>query len=162
MLLASPLKPGAIVLGKLLASLAHLALLIFSSLPIVLLCLPLGGTSLYEVLTVYFALILLTVTFGMISLACSSYFRRTAASLVVSYLVILPLALSWLWFWAMFERMGAFRLVVALTVLPAACMMVWFVLGKPPASGCCIRPTWAAKERKSSTSRPSCKTRWAW
>ena len=27
MLLASPLKPGAIVLGKLLASLAHLALL---------------------------------------------------------------------------------------------------------------------------------------
>src|SRR5687768_14803574 len=37
MLLASPLKPGAIVLGKLLASLAHLALLIFSSLPIVLL-----------------------------------------------------------------------------------------------------------------------------
>lgn len=130
MLLASPLKPGAIVLGKLLASLAHLALLIFSSLPIVLLCLPLGGTSLYEVLTVYFALILLTATFGVISLACSSYFSRTAASLVVSYLVILPLALAWLWFWSMFEQAGAFRLVAALTVLPAACVMVWFVLGQ--------------------------------
>ncbi len=130
MLLASPLKPGAIVLGKLLASLAHLALLIFSSLPIVLLCLPLGGTSLYEVLTVYFALILMTATFGVISLACSSYFRRTSASLVVSYLVILPLALTWLWFWSMFEQAGAFRLVVALTVLPAGCVMVWFVLGQ--------------------------------
>ncbi len=42
-LLASPLKPAAIVLGKLMASLAHLAVLMLSSLPIVMLCLPLGG-----------------------------------------------------------------------------------------------------------------------
>ena len=45
MLLASPLRPGAIVLGKLVASLTHLAVLIFASLPIVMLCLPLGGVS---------------------------------------------------------------------------------------------------------------------
>ena len=43
MLLASPLRPAAIVLGKLVASLTHLAVLIFASLPIVMLCLPLGG-----------------------------------------------------------------------------------------------------------------------
>ncbi len=43
MLLASPLGPKAIVLGKLLASLVPLALLIFTSLPIVMLCLPLGA-----------------------------------------------------------------------------------------------------------------------
>ena len=36
MLLASPLRPGAIVLGKLVASLSHLAILIFASLPIVM------------------------------------------------------------------------------------------------------------------------------
>src|SRR5258708_37430814 len=35
MLLASPLRPAAIGLGKLLASLCHVAILIFSSLPIV-------------------------------------------------------------------------------------------------------------------------------
>ena len=58
-----------------------------------MLCLPLGGVSLYEVLAAYLGLILSVVTFGMISLAASSYFRRTAASLVVSYLMILPLAL---------------------------------------------------------------------
>ena len=91
-LLASPLRPAAIVLGKLLASLAHLAILIFSSLPIVMLCLPLGGVSLYEVLAAYLALVMSIITFGMISVACSSYFQRTAASLVVSYLLILPLA----------------------------------------------------------------------
>ena len=43
MLLASPMRPSAIVLGKLLASLTQLAILIFASLPIVMLCLPLGG-----------------------------------------------------------------------------------------------------------------------
>src|SRR3972149_4863323 len=56
MLLASPMRPGAIVLGKLLASLCPLAVLIFCSLPVVMLCLPLGGMSFYEVLATYVAM----------------------------------------------------------------------------------------------------------
>jgi len=124
MLLASPLRPGAIVLGKLLASLSHLALLIISSLPIVMLCLPLGGVSFYEVLAAYLALILSVITFGMISIACSSYFRRSAAALLVSYLVILPLALVGLLFWSTFEAAGQFRLFASVTVLPAMCGVV--------------------------------------
>ena len=118
MLLASPLRPGAIVLGKLLAALAHLAILIFSSLPIVMLCLPLGGVSLYEVLGAYFALILSVVTFGMISIACSSFFQRTAASLVVSYLLILPLALIGVFFWNALANYSELRLLVTFIVLP--------------------------------------------
>ncbi|MEX0712419.1 MAG: ABC transporter permease subunit [Pirellulales bacterium] len=128
MLLASPLRPGAIVLGKLFASLCHVAILIFSSLPIVMICLPLGGVSLYEVLAVYLALILSVVTFGMISLACSSYFQRTAASLVVSYLAILPLALAGLLFWRAFEGVAGFRLLATVTVLPIACFVIGGVL----------------------------------
>ena len=42
MLLASPLTPAAIVWGKLVAALTHLTILIFCSLPVVMLCLPLG------------------------------------------------------------------------------------------------------------------------
>src|SRR6185295_11228732 len=118
MLLASPLRPGAIVLGKLLASMCHLALLIFASLPIVMLCLALGGVSLYEVLAAYLALILSVITFGMISLACSSYFKRTASSLVVAYLLILPLALVGVLFWQSLEATGSVRLFLALTILP--------------------------------------------
>jgi len=49
MLLASPVRPGAIVLGKLAASLCPLAELMICSLPIVMLCLPLGGVHLSEV-----------------------------------------------------------------------------------------------------------------
>ncbi|MEW4564313.1 ABC transporter permease subunit [Bremerella sp. JC770] len=120
MLLASPLKPGAIVLGKLLASLAHLALLIFTSLPIVMLCLPLGGVSLYELLAAYAILMVAVATFGMISVACSSFFARTASSLVVSYLLILPIALAGAFVWQMLGQNGGLRLIVLLMTVPAA------------------------------------------
>jgi ABC-type transport system involved in multi-copper enzyme maturation permease subunit len=125
MLLASPIHPGAIVAGKLLASLTHLALLIVASLPIVMLCLPLGGTNFYEVLAVYLGLILATTTFGLLSLWCSSYFRRTSAALVVSYLAILPLALLGLAFWHAFASASQLRLLAMVTVLPAVCGCVW-------------------------------------
>lgn len=127
MLLASPLQPGAIVLGKLLASLCHLLLLVFASLPIVMLCLPLGGVSLYEALAAYLGLILSVITFGMISLAASSYFRRTSAALVVAYLVILPLALLAVVCWAALEEQGRLRLLLTVTVLPIVCgvICVW-------------------------------------
>ena len=128
MLLSSPLRPGAIVLGKLVASLTHLAILIFSSLPIVMLCLPLGGISLEEVLAAYVALILSVVTFGSISIACSSYFQRTSASLVVSYLLILPLALAGVFFWNALATDGSFRLLLTLTVFPAASVAICVAL----------------------------------
>lgn len=128
MLLASPLRPAAIVLGKLVASLAHLAILIVCSLPIVMLCLPLGGVSLYEVLAAYLALILSVITFGMISLATSSFFNRTVASLLVAYLMILPLALLGVLFWQATEASGAARLLITVTFLPVICLTICTVL----------------------------------
>lgn len=128
MLLASPLKPAAIVMGKLFASLAHLAVLIFSSLPIVMLCLPLGGVSVYEVLAAYLGLIISVITFGMISVASSAYFQRTSASLVVSYLLILPLALAGVLIWMRLASFGEFRLLLILTVLPAGAAAVCIAL----------------------------------
>lgn len=130
MLMASPLKPGAVVLGKLAASLCHLAILMVCSLPIVMLCLPLGGVSPYEVLAAYIAMISSVILFGMISLWCSSFFSRTSASLVVSYLMILPLALLGVLLWRALENLGQARLVVILTVAPLACLslaaLLWY------------------------------------
>ena len=128
MLLASPLRPAAIVLGKLVASLTHLAVLIFTSLPIVMLCLPLGGVSLYEVLAAYLALIASVLVSGMISVACSSYFQRTAASLVVSYLLILPLALLGVLCWTSLADQGQLRLLLAVTVLPGMAIAICIAL----------------------------------
>lgn len=122
LLLASPLRPAAIVMGKLVASLTHLAILIFSSLPIVMLCLPLGGVHASEVAAAFLGLIVSVITFGMISVACSAYFQRTSAALVVSYLLILPLALIGAIAWMSLADAGEFRLILILTVLPAGAL----------------------------------------
>src|SRR6476659_858988 len=124
MLLATPLRPGAIVLGKLLAALTHLGILMVCSLPIVMLCLPLGGVSLYEVFAAYFAMITTVGLFGMISLWASGYFRRTSAALVVSYLMILPLASLCVLIWNQMEQVGEARLFVTVTVVPIACLAI--------------------------------------
>lgn len=143
MLLASPLLPESIILGKIIASLTHLGLLVFTSLPIVMLCLPLGGVSLYEVLAAYVAMLLCVLSFGMISLACSSYFGRTSASLVVSYLLILPLAITAVAAWWSLSSQGALRLNLILVVLPAiaivlCCLLFYTTSGRmlhPPDVG---------------------------
>src|SRR6266568_2442449 len=92
LLLASPLRPGTILVGKLLSSLSYLVILIISSLPLMILCFLLGGILLSEIARAYIVLILAAGTFGLMSVACSSYFSRTSSALVVSYLIILPLS----------------------------------------------------------------------
>lgn len=119
MLLASPLRPGAIVIGKMVASLTHLGMLILASLPIIVLCLPLGGVSVYEVLAAYLGLIVSVILFGAIGVLCSSYFSRTSSSLVVSYLIILPMVIGAVMFWQALEGDGELRLKVALLIVPA-------------------------------------------
>ncbi len=119
MLLASPLRPAAIVIGKMVASLTHLVILIIASLPIIVLCLPLGGVSIYEVLAAYLGLGVSVLLFGAIGMLCSSYFGRTSSSLVVSYLIILPLVLFAVLAWQALESDGELRLKIALMVWPA-------------------------------------------
>ena len=134
MLVASPLRPGAIVFGKLLAALTHLAILIFCSLPIVMLCLPLGGVGFYDVLAAYVAMFSSVLLFGMISLWASSFFGRTASALVVSYLMILPLAMLGVLAWNVLGQQGDLRLLVAMTFVPAACAACAAVLWNQASS----------------------------
>lgn len=118
MLLASPLSPWAIVIGKMVASLTHLAVLIIASLPIIMLALPLGGVSIWEVLAAYLWLVISVILFGSIGLACSCGFRRTASSLVVAYLIILPLVIMGAMFWRGLASAGNVRLNLIVFVLP--------------------------------------------
>src|SRR6478736_3067928 len=83
------------------------------------------------------------ISFGMISVACSAYFQRTSASLVVSYLLILPLAILGVILWMNLSDQGLFRLMLILTVLPAVsaalCIALFFntsaLLLHPPDVG---------------------------
>ncbi len=128
LLLATPLRPAAIVFGKMVASLTHLGIIICGSLPIIVLCLPLGGLSVYEVLAAYLGLIVSVILFGAIGIACSSYFRRTNASLVVSYMTILPLVMAAIAFWRNLETSGTLRLQLTLLVIPAFALTAVFLL----------------------------------
>ncbi len=118
MLLASPIQPGAIVIGKLIAALTHLVVLMIGSLPIIMLCLPLGGVAIYELLAAYLGLLSAIFLFGAISIACSSYFKRTSASLVVSYAVILPMVVIGCVLWRSMVNIGLTRVVLTATILP--------------------------------------------
>ncbi|MEM8944613.1 MAG: ABC transporter permease subunit [Planctomycetota bacterium] len=124
MLMASPVKPGAIVLGKLAASLVPLLQLMIGSLPIVMLCLPLGGVHPSEVAAAYLAMICSIVLFAMLCLWCSSYFLRTSSALAVSYLLILPLAMVGVLVWNAMAQLGEARLLVVSTVVPIACASI--------------------------------------
>jgi ABC-type transport system involved in multi-copper enzyme maturation permease subunit len=128
MLLASPVRPGAIVFGKLAASLSPLAELMIGSLPIVMLCLPLGGVQFFEVVAAYTAMLSAVTLFTMLSLWCSSYFTRTPAALVVSYMLILPLALLGVSLWQSLAQIGEARLLVVLTLVPLGCFAVTLLL----------------------------------
>lgn len=130
MLLASPLDPMTILVGKLLSSLTYLVLLILSSLPLIILCYLLGGILLSEIARAYLILILAAGTFGLISVACSSFFRRTSSALVVSYLVILPLAIACV----MMTRGEStpdsvmLRSFVSIAILPPWCLAIWMIV----------------------------------
>lgn len=118
MLLASPLSPVAVTWGKWMASVTHLLLMMVASLPIVMLCMPLGGVSPLEVMGGYFGMTVCLLVFSMISLTCSSIFPRTSSALVTSYIIILPLLLLAGAFWFGFRNLATFRLQFILGLLP--------------------------------------------
>ena len=128
MLLASPLRPWVIVSGKLIAALAHLVVLVAGSLPIIMLCLPLGGVSIYELLAAYVGLLSAIFLFGSISMYCSSYFKRTSASLVVSYVLILPILIVGVVSWLLLAPQGDLRLLITITFVPAICLFAGFAM----------------------------------
>jgi ABC-type transport system involved in multi-copper enzyme maturation permease subunit len=128
MLLASPLRPSVIVAGKLIAALTHLIVLVSGSLPIIMLCLPLGGVSIYELLAAYLGLLFAIFLFGAISMFCSSYFKRTSSALVVSYIFILPILIVGVVSWLALASQGDVRLFLTITFVPAACLIGGFVM----------------------------------
>jgi ABC-type transport system involved in multi-copper enzyme maturation permease subunit len=128
MLLASPLRPSRIVVGKMVASLTHLLVLIVGSLPIIMLCLPLGGVSIYELLAAYLALVVSIILFGAIAVFCSSRFKRTSASLVVSYLFILPLVIVGAVLWRSLAPYGNVRILASTVAVPVIGLSVTWVL----------------------------------
>lgn len=88
------LRPRSIVVGKVLASLAFVVLLIVASLPLLTVPFLVGGVSLGEVVRGLVMVLATAVTLACLTLACSALLRRTQAATVVAYGVTLAMVLG--------------------------------------------------------------------
>ena len=82
------LKPYQIVIGKAAPSLIYILALLFASLPIVILIVPLSGLSLMEMASCYLIALISALAFSLIGLMCSAVYRNTRAATVMTYATI--------------------------------------------------------------------------
>lgn len=102
MLLATPLKPGQLLAGKLIGALSYLLLLIVASIPVFSTVLIFGGIEVRTLIWVVLLLGSAALFFGTIGLFCSSLFGRTTPATIASYTLALilcgvPLLVASIW-----------------------------------------------------------------
>jgi hypothetical protein len=85
MLLLTPLRASAIVLGKLGSATLFVLLLLTTSLPLLSVCFMLGGVSPSEVATVYLAILQSALIGGALGLVWSALTTRTATATALTY-----------------------------------------------------------------------------
>jgi ABC-2 type transport system permease protein len=89
MLMATPISPVAVVIGKLVAALSYLLLLIFTTLPLAALATVFGGVTPGDLVRMVTALVIAALLFGMVGLFSSALTRRTGCATVIAYLGVL-------------------------------------------------------------------------
>jgi ABC-2 type transport system permease protein len=94
MLLATPLRPGAILRGKLVASLGYVFLLIFAAIPMASVVFIFGGVALRELLKALIIVTCVAVTLGVVGVFASAWLGRTTRATVASYLFVLALVVG--------------------------------------------------------------------
>ena len=88
------LSPRSILVGKMLASLAFVVLLVVATLPLVGVSFLLGGVEPVDVVKAAAMVLLVAVTLACLSLACSTLLRRTQGATVVAYGLVLAMTVG--------------------------------------------------------------------
>jgi ABC-type transport system involved in multi-copper enzyme maturation permease subunit len=99
LLITTPLRPGAIVIGKLFSALAFVALMILAGIPVSALVLMYGGASLQDILRQQVVLFAAAIGFGVIGLFCSALIKRTQSATVIAYSTVLFLTVGTFFIW---------------------------------------------------------------
>ena len=94
LLVTTPMRPGGIVVGKLLAALAFVGLMIIAALPISGLVLMYGGASVEDLVRQQVVLLVTATGLGSIGLFWSALVKRTQAATVLTYLTVLALTVG--------------------------------------------------------------------
>lgn len=92
LLLVTPLGSARIVLGKLIAAIAFVIVLVLACLPLFAVAYLLGGVGLREVLEFAVFILVGTACLGALSMLASAALRRVTAATVVAYLAALVVA----------------------------------------------------------------------
>ncbi len=80
-LLTTHLSPFKILLSKLISSMAFIWLVLFSTLPLYAIVLLHGGVAPIKLLAMFAFYLVVIISFGMIGLFCSTWFKRTGIAL---------------------------------------------------------------------------------
>ena len=99
LLITTPMRPGAIVVGKLLAALAFVFLMILAAVPVSALVLMYGGATVDDILRQELILFASAIGFGVIGIFFSALVRRTQAATVLTYSTMLLLVIGTLLVW---------------------------------------------------------------
>lgn len=94
MLMATPLSPTSILLGKLLSALSYVVLLVFAAIPMASLVFVFGGVTLRDMARALLVLLVVAGTLGVLGIFMSSWLGRTVRATVLSYVVVLALVLA--------------------------------------------------------------------
>jgi len=94
LLISTPMRPGAIVIGKLAAALAFVVLMIVAAVPITAIVLMYGGASVDDIVRQQLVLLATALALGSIGLFFSALLKRTQAATVLTYISVLALTLG--------------------------------------------------------------------
>jgi ABC-type transport system involved in multi-copper enzyme maturation permease subunit len=94
LLVSTPMRPAAIVLGKLAAALAFVVLMIVAAVPIVAIVLMYGGATIEDIVRQQVVLLVTALGLGAVGLFFSALLKRTQAATVLTYITMLALTLG--------------------------------------------------------------------
>ena len=94
LLISTPMRPGAIIIGKLLTALAFVVLMVVAAVPITAIVLMYGGASIDDIVRQQLLLLSVAIGFGAVGIFASALMRRTQAATVVTYGAVLVLTLG--------------------------------------------------------------------
>lgn len=86
-MLTTPKKPISIVWGKLMAALSNYMIFIISSVPIMAIAFVLGGLNWFALLGYIIMMIIVAIYVGSVGIFCSSAFKKTIVSIVMTFLL---------------------------------------------------------------------------
>ena len=106
LLVTTPMRPGAIVVGKLLAALAFVFLMILAAIPVSALVLMYGGATIDDIVRQQLILFVTAIGFGVIGVFYSALVRRTQAATVLTYSTMLILVIGTLLAWRFWTQLA--------------------------------------------------------